>query len=75
MEVKETKTIFATKNLFILHAFLSIIIALLTVISAYCYLIKQQAKQNYFVPFNTTNTSCIKINPVLIIYYKNGKDK
>ena len=43
------------KNLYILLVFSLIIIALLTAVSIYCYLIKYRAKQKHFLPFHVTN--------------------
>ena len=43
------------QNFYILLAFLLITIALLIVVSIYCYLIKYQAKEKHLLPFHNTN--------------------
>ena len=48
-----------TPNLYILLAFLSIIIALLIAVSIYCYLIKYRAKQKHLLPFHDTNNEVL----------------
>ena len=45
-----------TKFLYFI-TFLLITMVLLIAVSIYCYLIKYQAKQRYFLPFHVTNTS------------------
>ena len=62
---KETKTVTAnlneknvickTKIFYNLLAFLLITIALLVIVSIYCYLIKYKAKQKHLLPFYVTN--------------------
>ena len=57
---EETKTILKdiiceTKCFYILLAFLLIAIALLIVVSVYCYLIKYKAKRKHLLPFYITN--------------------
>ena len=51
----EKKGICKTQNFYILLAFLLIIIALLIVVSIYCYLMKYRAKQKHILPFHNTN--------------------
>ena len=43
------------QNFYNLLAFLFIIIALLTAVSIYSFLIKYQAKQKYLLPFHVIN--------------------
>ena len=51
-----------TQNFYILHAFSLIIIALLIVVSIYCYLITYQGKQKHLLPFhNKIKTSMLII--------------
>ena len=51
----EKKAISKTQNFYILLAVLLITIALLTVVSIYCYLIKYQAKKKRLLPFHNKN--------------------
>ena len=55
---------------FILLAFLLIIIALLIAVSIYCYLIKFKTKQKQLFPFCVANSEL----EVLEIYLKNGEN-
>ena len=57
----EKKATYKTQDFYILLAFLLITIALLIVVSIYCYLIKYQAKQKHLVPFHDTNTELRKV--------------
>ena len=50
-----------TQNLYILLAFVLIIIALLIAISIYCDLIKYKAKQKHLLPFYVTNNELKQI--------------
>ena len=59
----EKKATCKTQNFYILLAFLLITIALLIVVSIYCYLIKYLAKQNIYYNFTTQN----KNNSVLVV--------
>ena len=49
-----------TKKLYILLAFLLIAIAMLMVVTIYCYLIKCQAKKKHLLPYHITNTKLLK---------------
>ena len=51
----EKKATCKMQNLYVLFAFLSIIIALLIAVSIYCCLIKYQGKQKHLLPFHETN--------------------
>ena len=51
----EKKGTCKTQKLYILLLFLSITIALLVVVSIYCYLIKYRANWNHLLPFRVTN--------------------
>ena len=63
---KETKVILKniiceTKAFYILLAFLLITVALLIVVSIYCYLIKYKAKQKHLLPFYVTKNELKKV--------------
>ena len=49
--------------------FLSITIALLIAVSIYFYMVKYKAKRKHLFPFYVRN------NKLIVIYYKNGKEK
>ena len=51
----EKKATCKTQNFYILLVFLLITIALLTVVSIYCFLEKESAKQKHLLPFHVTN--------------------
>ena len=57
----EKKATCKTQNFFILFLVLLIIVALLIAVSIYCYLIKYQAKQKHFLPFQFINNKLKKI--------------
>ena len=68
-ETKATPTIFnekigtcKTQNFCTLLTFLLITIALLIVVSIYCYLIKYLLKQKYLLPFHDTNNAIIEVS-------------
>ena len=68
---RETKTILTNfnenkaackmQNFYILLAFLVIIVALLIVVSIYCYLIKNWAKQKHFLSFRNASNKLRKV--------------
>ena len=58
----ETNVTCKTQNLYIFLNVWLIVIALLTAVSSYCYLLKYCAKQKHFLPFHDTNN---KLKPVL----------
>ena len=51
-----------TQNFYVLLAFLLITVALLIVVSIYCYLIKYRAKQKHLSPFHDTKLEQVYIN-------------
>ena len=51
-----------TQNFYVLLAFLLITVALLIVVSIYCYLIKYRAKQKHLPPFHDTKLKQVYIN-------------
>ena len=51
----EKKEFCKKQNFYILLVFLLITLALLMVVSIYCYLIKYRAKQKHLLPFHATN--------------------
>ena len=51
----EKNAICKTKKFYILLVFLLITIALLVVVSIYCYLMKYKVKQKHLLPFYVTN--------------------
>ena len=53
----EKKATCKTQNFYILLAFLLITIALLIVVSIYCYLIKYRAKRKHLLHFTTQRTN------------------
>ena len=57
----EKKATCKMKKFNILLAFLLIIIALLTAVSTYYYLIKYQAKRKHLFPFHDTNNELRKV--------------
>ena len=52
---KEKKVACNTQNFYILLTLLLLTIALLIVVSIYCYLIKYGPKQKHLLPFHITN--------------------
>ena len=64
------------QNFYILHEFLLITIALLIVVSIYCYFIKHRAKQKHILPFHDTyNKLRVYINEYIIKTESNDKLK
>ena len=51
-----------TQNVYVLLAFLLIAVALLIVVSIYCYLIKYRAKQKHLSSFHDTKLKQVYIN-------------
>ena len=60
----EENIAYKTQNFYTLLAFLLITIALLIVVSIYCYLIKYQEKQKHLFPFSDTNLKQVFINNI-----------